>query len=125
MALLGNALRRERTRTSANRRHLGGSSRNTPQKQTLTPKYSIREARLSKTVSKIKGLNAGLGYTGSDGHDLYSWVDWGDRGSVIGEFWEEGKPADGRMHYYSSAERAKLAKQFNATKPGQKLIFSR
>ena len=29
------------------------------------------------------------------------------------------------MYYYSSDERAKLAKQFKAIKPGQKLIFSR
>ena len=76
-------------------------------------------------MSKIKGLNAGLGYTGSDGHDLYSLADWGDRVFVIGEFWEEGKPADGQMYYYSSDERAKLAKQFKATKRGQKLIFGR
>ena len=52
-------------------------------------------------------------------------ADWGDRVSVIGKFWEEGKPADGQMYYYSSDERAKLAKQFKAIKPGQKLIFSR
>src|SRR5664279_1096947 len=84
---------------------------------------------------------AGLGYKGPCGYDLYSLADWGDRVSVITEFWEEGKPgeqpfnfvswvsgqvtADGRMYYYSLDERAKLKKQFRAAKRGEKLIFSR
>jgi hypothetical protein len=86
--------------------------------------YSVCMCKDRPPRSKYASLR-GLGYTGSCGHELYSLVDWGDKVSVIGEFWEEGNPDPCQFYYYTADQRVKLKKQIKAERKGEKVVFSR